>query len=336
MPYPVLPPNPSLVAIVLMIKTREGGHRHVFHYPSNPGQEKPHVKLDYENSEEGEESSESSESDGYSSLEDEQPDDGHGGGPVGSAGDADLDESGSASPEKINGNGWTRPDVSRDGFLGLPVDVQHFLVPPVTAHKKRFEMSIDGRVFLGWPVFSREGGVWRKKKKKMKMTTKKTEPGKAEVHGDEVTEKSTSIEEESDRSQRRSSVQLDHAFDETIGDPTGGQDQRTVEWDSADPVGKTLEEPAGDYVRSREKAFVETEENLIMFHVVFVMNPPPLEYHVRVDEMYDNVVKKFTRALKWEQSRSNFVLKEAEKIRDLEGKHGRSPRIWISSTSVLM
>lgn len=51
-------------------------------------------------------------------------------------------------------------------------------------------------------------------------------------------------------------------------------------------------------------------DTLKLFHVVFVLDPPPLEYHLRMKEMYHHVVKKFSRALKWEQSRSNYVSKE--------------------------
>lgn len=58
-----------------------------------------------------------------------------------------------------------------------------------------------------------------------------------------------------------------------------------------------------------------------MFHVVFVMNPPPLEYHLRVREMYDNVVKKLSRAIKWEQARSSYVSKEATIIATCTERH---------------
>ena len=311
MPHSVLPPNPSLVAIILMIKTRAGLH-HVFHYPPDPGHDKPHIKLDYENSSE-EESVDSSEDDGYSSLEDDRPENDHGATSTGNTNDADIDESGSASPQKTDINGWRRPDVSRNGFLGLPVGLQHFLCPDAKAHKKRFEMSIDGRVFLGWPIYSREDGLWQRKKKAKVAKVPLTD-------GDG---KSTSTEQTADAQAKRSSVHLDEDLGDTTSNDTGVEDHGTLELPLSPDVDESYQE-ADEYQQNKDMAALSLKEMLNMFHVVFVMNPPPLEYQLRVDEMYDHVVKKFTRALKWEQSRSNFVLNEAQKIRTLEAKHGMS------------
>ena len=54
-----------------------------------------------------------------------------------------------------------------------------------------------------------------------------------------------------------------------------------------------------------------------MFHVVFVMNPPMLEYHSRVNDMYEGVVKRFARALKYEQANDNYMWREVETILDM-------------------
>ena len=64
-----------------------------------------------------------------------------------------------------------------------------------------------------------------------------------------------------------------------------------------------------------------------MFNMVFVLNPPILEYPLRTKEMYDHVVKKFGRALKWEQARLNYIWTESELIQSIESKHfsKRSP-----------
>ena len=64
-----------------------------------------------------------------------------------------------------------------------------------------------------------------------------------------------------------------------------------------------------------------------MFHVVFVMNPPTLEYHIRVQEMYDNVVKKFSKALKYEQTHSGWVEREAKKILTMKTQAKESSEI---------
>jgi len=309
MSYHVLPPNPCLVAILFVIKTRAGVHR-VFHYPENPGQDKPHIKLDYENSSE-EGSSTPSDDESYSSLEDESYNHNQEGKSTGNSTEPEMDESGSASPAKHDagvGSAWRRAGASRDGLFGLPRDIHHFLCPPRTAHKRRFEMSIDGRVFLGWPVFAREDGTWKRKKKER--------PPKSDVSRvKEEREISDMPAEPSDNSEVRTSMQIDADLGDTTENDSATEDQGSVK-----EIISAVH--AEDPHLPRDIIAQPVKDQLHMFHVVFVMNPPPLEYQLRVDEMYVHVVKKFSRALELEQSRSDFVLRAAEKIKSLYLKHG--------------
>ncbi|MCJ1243757.1 Nitrogen permease regulator 3 [Trapelia coarctata] len=312
----VLPPNPCLVAILLIIKTRAGVHR-VFHYPENPGQDKPHIKLDYENSSE-EESSISSGDDSYSSLEDEVYNHNQEGKTTGNSTEPEMDESGSASPAKHDagvGSAWRRAGGSRDGLFGLPRDIHHFLCPPRTVHKRRFEMSIDGRVFLGWPVFAREDGTWKRKKKER--------PPKSDISVvKEEVENSKLPADTQDGSEHRTSMQIDADLGETTGNDSAIEDQEAVKGNTSavDGVHATPNQTGNPHLPQDIPA-QPVKDQLHMFHIVFVMNPPPLEYQLRVDEMYIHVVKKFSRALKLEQSRSDFVLRAAEKIKSLYLKH---------------
>lgn len=57
-----------------------------------------------------------------------------------------------------------------------------------------------------------------------------------------------------------------------------------------------------------------------MFNVVFVLDPPLLEYSIRLREVYDNIIKKFAKALKWEQARTDYVWKEAQNISHFKEK----------------
>jgi hypothetical protein len=57
---------------------------------------------------------------------------------------------------------------------------------------------------------------------------------------------------------------------------------------------------------------------MTMFNVVFVLNPPTLEYQLRVKDMYDNVTRKYAKALKYEQARYNYVWKETKKILNIK------------------
>lgn len=66
--------------------------------------------------------------------------------------------------------------------------------------------------------------------------------------------------------------------------------------------------------QQREKVSQPLKSQLIMFHAVFVMNPPPLDHSFRVKEMYDNVIKKFSKAMKWVQAHNDYVWQEADKL----------------------
>lgn len=80
---------------------------------------------------------------------------------------------------------------------------------------------------------------------------------------------------------------------------------------SEDDTAKSASEEDTD---GTEAAARDTKSELVMFHVVFVMSPSPLDHAHRVKEMYDNVVKKLSKALKWVQVRHDYVKIEAENI----------------------
>ena len=301
----VLPPNPSLVAIILVIRTRQGV-KHIYHYPPSPGEYKPQVKLDYEHSSEEGSSSEAS----YSSVEDDEHVRSDEEGKTAYGDDSNPEESSSASPEKIPV--WEKSRRNPKELLGLPLGFASFLCPPSLYHKKRFELTIGKLTFLGWPCFARDNGDWKRRSKTIRQqrrrmsTISEQKPAKG-------LQKATPVE-----------------MDEELGETTGHE--------SIDENPGTEGAPSneGETSRKIETAVVEEEEErkgtrpsptvghgLSMFHVIFVMNPHPLEYQVRVDEMYKHVVKKFSRALKWEQARSNYVLRECEKLKSMKARHGK-------------
>ena len=318
----MLPPNPCLVAVLLIIKTR-AGPRHVFHYPPRPGQNNPHIKFDYEGSSD-EDSTASSDGDGdYSSLDDDRSLNGGDANSTERGGqEPDIDESGSASPEKDDGTRWKKANSGQNGFLGLPYGLYQLLCPAATFHKKKFEMSIDGLVFLGWPVFSRENGAWHRRKRPKGTRSTDTSAGKT----------ASVTEQELGKPQMRTSLQIDEDLGETSGLDTGVEDQPNVNREATNEDNEDYQAQAEEYTRSKDMVEMGMKEILNMFHVVFILDPPPLEYNLRVKGMYDHIVKKFSRALKWEQTRSNYVLKEAEVIRQLEIKNGRSSHLNCPST----
>ena len=286
MPPVAPPPNPSLVAIILVVRSREGA-RFVFHYPEDPesDQQGGHKKTSNGTYTDDASSSGDSDDDESDSTSDDEhlslkanPD-------HQSAGDNDslstvakrkqrpADEEDASSPEREEddkSSGWTAP---WETFHGLNARALAAILSPTSRswHKRRFEFGLNGLCFVGWPVFVREDGTWQKRRHKKE---KKSESGKTE--GSE---------------------------EQAEGDTEQAQE-------AADPTG---EQPSANDGPQSQKV------NMTMFNVVFVLNPPVLEYSLRMKELYENVVKKFGKALKWEQSKSGFVWKEAKvilKLRD--------------------
>ena len=84
-------------------------------------------------------------------------------------------------------------------------------------------------------------------------------------------------------------------------------------------------------IKSTSTSSGNSSNEMTMFHVVFVMNPPPREHHVRVADMHDNVVKKFAKALKYEQASTGYVWTEAKKILDLRAQAKQNGSVSLTT-----
>lgn len=311
MASPLLPPNPCLVAILLVVNYHHQP-RLVFHYPPKPGEDNSHFRTYLSEDLSEDTSSSSSEDESASSDGDQSPakrhtqdnqNENH------DTGDVDMEELGSASPEKLDGMAQIKKPLKWNDIFGVEAgSLAKLLSPAPSTHKKRFEMTLDEKAFLGWPVFSKDGH-WRKKRRRKSQS------------------KNTSLRDDSTQQKGRSDVAGQTSSDAMPElDDTSGQDterdepnenkvkhERTT---SQRPMskagsGKTVSD---SYKRKQSSDEDKLLDTLNMFHVVFVLNPPPLEYHLRIKEMYEHVVKKFSRALRWEQARSNYVSKETATI----------------------
>ena len=343
----VLPPNPSLVAIILLIRT-EHGTKHVYHYPPHLGQDHPSTTSHHD----GENGNHSSDSDAaaaysstgessYSSVENDYDstsnDDTRGrANKIKSNGvsykkrtnvneSGDIDESGSTSPEKQPSTAWVATKGTKE-LLGLPPGFPEFLCPSTELDRKRFEMTIDQLTFLGWPCFAKKDGGWKSERKPRRTSSRdKTDIKSGSMLGSD--EKMKVINETVE--------ETDSAIDSGL---ITNDDLSEIEASKAND-GECYPDPGNDHRRDSDRLkqqheeFKNTEsglpeissqsgESLSMFHVVFVMNPPPMEYQIRVDEMYSHVVKDFSKALKREQARSNYVLRECQLLKSMKARHG--------------
>jgi len=305
-------PNPCLVAILLVVKSR-AGPRFVFHYPPDAGEDVSSALKASRTRQDIADISSSDDDQLWSSDDDGALLNGrrwdHTNGPARESykrsryqdedGD-DLEDPHVDDNDRYRDQGEPKCPVWMN-VLGFGTDGLGTLLCPLrTFHKRRFEMTLDRLVFLGWPVFVREDGAWRKKreKRRKKGSVDNSSEEKGEDHAKEKLEHA-----------KKTDPELSDDLEETSGQDTA------VEETVNNGVKEKVQTPD-----EKTPATGKRKDSMTMFNVIFVMSPPALEYHLRVREMYDNVVKKFSRALKWEQARSDYVWKESKQILKLKEK----------------
>lgn len=191
-------------------------------------------------------------------------------------------------------------DVEWAKFLGFRISMLEAMLCPSRAfNKKKFEVGIEGAVFVGAPRFIRDDGLW-KKGRKWKRKGKRRGSDQGSDLGEDP-----SIQEPDDTDE---SGQVSDSQEEDKFLGTG------FDFGSASP---TASDVGSD---TKSASTVAADDDMMMFNVVFVLNPPALEYHQRVKDVYDNVVKKFAKALKYQQARSNYVWNESRRIIAMKAK----------------
>ncbi|KAK5163835.1 hypothetical protein LTR04_002242 [Oleoguttula sp. CCFEE 6159] len=363
-----LPPNPCLVAVLLVIKSR-AGPRFVFHYPPTPSEEAlsgPSHRTTSSLNDDDSESSSTNGDDAWSSDNDDDVEEvrskaGKAASKAGTAGtagtaastarrtarglretDPEEDEGGASSgseSEKRDIRSRGNRDDTKDGggerpwerVLGYTTGgLEKLLCPPKAFNKKRFEVSLKGLVFLGCPMFVREDGAWKKRRERRKRATGEKEDEHSEdvkpaespearlEHNDYEARNGVDVEvpvrtQETD-SNRKESPGMSKSFGSQSAVSENGSDAKSASTTSA----------AGD------------QNAMTMFNVVFVLNPPALEYQLRVQEMYDHVVKKFAYALKPGQARSDYVWNESKKVWaiKLQAKENNTPLSLLWSNAM--
>lgn len=294
--------------------------RLLFHYPPRPGEDNSHFASYLKTDLTDDETTASSNEETSNSADDHSSKNGRDRSKSNGALEVDVEEAGSASPENSQGLVSMQRQPKWDDIFGYgAVNLAKLLCPAPSAHKKRFEMSLNDKAFIGWPVFSKDGH-WQKRKKK-----RRTRPG------DQVSEeKVQSGQTERINLAGKTTLQVNEDLDATSGQDTDIEGRNKTHREAGTSPEQKNTNPQSDQIQEevykpkKSKEEQVSKDNLKMFHVVFVLYPPPLEYHLRTKEMYDHVIKKFSRALKWEQARSNYVSKEASAISNASKGHHKT------------
>ena len=306
---PSLPPNPCLLGILLVTRF-DSDPKVVFHYPPRPGEDDPSLSKYFTRSVDDGITSSSEEENSSTSEDEDQPISPDTKPKVNDKPqDPDVDDTGSASPEKHDGMTTPERHFRWDDLFGYSSDqLAKLLCPAHSSHKKKFEVALNDIVFLGRPIYARKDGQWRRSKHRP-MSYKAT------------------IDQNQDGTDDKTTLPAIEDFSETSGAETEADRPTKV---FANATSQTpndiIEKPEAVLHEGNEHLPSETKDELTMFHVLFILDPPPLEYHLRIKEMYDNVVKKLSRAMKWEQVRSSYVSKESIAIARLTKKYFKSSK----------
>lgn len=290
-------PNPSLIAILLVVRSTSGVN-FVFHYPAKPSYGAPAVSRRGSRGTTTDYGGTDSSTSATPSSSDAEPEPDTADVEHAAAQSVAYDVSESAFSRHHRRHRVPRSDADSDdsddafarrGDGGIPWDtvlgfktefLAGLLAPRAALCRTRFELSVDDLVFLGFPLHVRPDGSWRKRRPRRPRKRRDGSRSSDDEGGDGTGAGEADDEEEGDEG-------------EEADDEAGGNDDDDGSGDANSPSDGSA---------------------MSMFHLVFVLNPPELEYAVRTQEMFDFVVRRFTRALKHEQAKDGYVWREAEKI----------------------
>lgn len=277
----------GLIAVLLITRSRPGP-KLVFHHPPIPQYSGPTPA-----SEHGAQSSDSSDS------------------------DSDADDSGPESRKRTRGASDSTVRHPEPGLTDIPnplekvlgydvSSLERLLNPGRWCEKKKFEICLDGVTFVGLPVFAKEDGTW----------AARDEPSMANVPAIVPTLRKDdsvgSLEAESAQHSPIKSLSSSVAGITITAPDTPAQQNLSTSYkhvpDSFDSHGIAS---LGTSMGSASTTSGAVAEQMTMFHVVFALSR---DSELRAADLYENVAKKLSKALKFCQKRSNYMSIESRKL----------------------
>ncbi|KAL6450112.1 NPR3 Nitrogen permease regulator 3 [Candida maltosa Xu316] len=68
------------------------------------------------------------------------------------------------------------------------------------------------------------------------------------------------------------------------------------------------------FVDGSQRDNTNSKNNLNMFHLVFIMNPPAIESNYRIDEMFHYVISRLSLVLRYEQQKHDYIFQQVKSI----------------------
>jgi hypothetical protein len=307
LPLP-LPPNPYLVAILLVTKTKAGSTL-VYHYPPQPTTGKSRSASDSdsdvdESDEQGNADGASSRPDSPSSTSKRRIAKSRVAGPAGTTLRDSIDEE--------------KPEVNPPAHEKHQLPVRTRRIQQVTQ-----DYTPEWESLLGFRVnalarFLSPSQQFNKRKFEVALDQLVFLGAPRFVKDDGTWQKERKVKQSNDNTQS--------------SDPTNDLNDAEEDHDHDDDDAKALKSRYLSEATSVDSILHPPTYALSMFNVVFVLNPPASEHHIRVDQMYRNVVKKFSKNLKYAQAHNHFVYREARGMMAMKdhAKDRRTPmsKLW--------
>ncbi|GME91565.1 unnamed protein product [[Candida] boidinii] len=200
--------------------------------------------------------------------------------------------------------------------------ISEIVTPPKQLCNTRFDLSVDEMTFLGLPIHVQDDGNWKKTNNKYKHSNKndkndKTDNIASSKRSNKKNKKnnningSGSVTNKSEKSFRKGS--LSNGEDGDNDDDEEDEDDEDEKDDLKN--GKDDEE-----LENGKKDSNENEEDcpMTLFHMVFVINPPVVEYNYRIDEMFYFIISRLSMILRHEQNKSNYIWEQVSQILEIK------------------
>ncbi|GMF05025.1 unnamed protein product [[Candida] boidinii] len=104
------------------------------------------------------------------------------------------------------------------------------------------------------------------------------------------------------------------------GDDDGDDDDDDGNNDDDDDDEENVADGLYDGQAENGKDSAENEEDcpMTLFHMVFVINPPVVEYNYRIDEMFHFIISRLSMILRHEQNKSNYIWEQVSQILEIK------------------
>lgn len=189
--------------------------------------------------------------------------------------------------------------------------ISDLATPPKSLCNTRFELTVEDMVFLGLPIHIQDDGSWRvSKKSKLKRSKSMSTSQRSRKQSNADSNHNEDRRSESNRTSFNNSINIDERKTTDVTEGTNNDELHEDHIDHHNDI--EVLEYTGENLDLKER-----ECGMYQFHMLFVMNPPVVEYNHRIDEMFHYIISRISLLLRYEQQKTNYVWEESKKILEL-------------------